>query len=109
MSDDDDNSVDDEIVPYPGKKRKSEILKIWKKKIEKGDNKEFGKERKDENTLKSEEIGQYEPPIDNDIDINNNLNEENNNNNNIEENKEKEKIKVKRNLIKDIKKMELDY
>ena len=50
MSDDDDNSVDDEIVPYPGKKRKSEILKTWKKKIEKGDNKEFGKERKDENT-----------------------------------------------------------
>ena len=52
MSDDNDNSVDDEIVPHHGKKRKSDTLKTWKKNIEKGDNKEFEKEGKDKNTIK---------------------------------------------------------
>ena len=43
--------------------------------------------KENENILKNDEIGQYEPPIDNEIEVDNNNNNNNNNNVNIEEKK----------------------
>ena len=92
LDNNDDIDIDENDLNF--EQKGNDIKK--EEKEEKEENKFF---KENENILKSEEIGQYEPPIDNDIDINNNLNEENNNNNNIEENKEKEKDDITNNNL----------
>ena len=87
LDNNDDIDIDENDLNF--EQKGNDIKK--EEKEEKEENKFF---KENENILKSEEIGQYEPPIDNDIDINNNLNEENKEkekdditNNNLDENK----------------------